>query len=62
MPSSDILQRAQSEPVKALLRKQTDEARARGVFGAPTFFVGTEMYWGNDRLDDALVCASKWAA
>jgi 2-hydroxychromene-2-carboxylate isomerase len=26
----------------------------RGIFGAPTFFVGEEMFWGNDRLDDAL--------
>lgn len=29
----------------------TDEAVSRGVFGAPTFFVGDEMYWGQDRLD-----------
>ena len=27
-----------------------DEARARGVFGVPTFFVGEQMFWGNDRL------------
>jgi 2-hydroxychromene-2-carboxylate isomerase len=30
---------------------QTDEAVGRGVFGAPTFFVGENMFWGNDRLD-----------
>jgi 2-hydroxychromene-2-carboxylate isomerase len=29
----------------------TDRAVARGVFGAPTFFVGDEMFWGKDRLD-----------
>jgi 2-hydroxychromene-2-carboxylate isomerase len=29
----------------------TDRAIARGVFGAPTFFVGDEMFWGKDRLD-----------
>ena len=61
LPSSDILERAQSEPIKTRLRKQTDDARARGIFGAPTFFVGTEMFWGNDRLDDALVFASERA-
>jgi 2-hydroxychromene-2-carboxylate isomerase len=59
LPSSDILARAQSDPAKARLREQTDEARARGIFGAPTFFVGSEMFWGNDRLDDALLFASE---
>ena len=37
--------------VKAALRASTDEAVARGVFGAPTIFVGGEMYFGQDRLD-----------
>ena len=50
---------AQSEPIKTRLRDQTEQARAKGIFGAPTFFVGTEMFWGNDRLDDALLFAAK---
>ena len=54
LPADELLRRAQSQPVKDRLRDQTDQARARGIFGAPTFFVGAEMYWGNDRLDDAL--------
>jgi 2-hydroxychromene-2-carboxylate isomerase len=29
----------------------TQEAVSRGVFGAPTFFVGNQMFWGQDRLD-----------
>ena len=37
--------------VKAALRATTEEAVARGVFGAPTMFVGGEMYFGQDRLD-----------
>jgi 2-hydroxychromene-2-carboxylate isomerase len=37
--------------VKEELRANTDEAVQRGVFGAPTFFVGNEMFWGNDRLE-----------
>jgi 2-hydroxychromene-2-carboxylate isomerase len=57
LSASDILAEAQAEPAKALLRTQTEQARARGIFGAPTFFVGTEMFWGNDRLDDALQLA-----
>ncbi|MDO5290355.1 MAG: 2-hydroxychromene-2-carboxylate isomerase [Pseudomonadota bacterium] len=37
--------------VKAQLKATTDEAVARGVFGAPTLFVGEQMFWGQDRLD-----------
>jgi 2-hydroxychromene-2-carboxylate isomerase len=42
---------ANDAAVKELLKKHTEEAVARGVFGAPTFFVGDEMFWGQDRLD-----------
>lgn len=38
------------DEVKAKLREVTGEAMERGVFGAPTFFVGDEMFWGGDRL------------
>ncbi len=58
LPAADILDQAQSEPTKTRLREQTEQARRRGIFGAPTFFVGTEMFWGDDRLDDALLFAS----
>jgi 2-hydroxychromene-2-carboxylate isomerase len=57
LSADEILAQAQAEPTKVLLRTQTERARARGIFGAPTFFVGTEMFWGNDRLDDALQLA-----
>jgi len=41
-----------NEPeTKAALRATTDEAIARGVFGAPTMFVGEQMFFGQDRLD-----------
>ena len=41
-----------AEPeVKDKLKADTQEAVARGVFGAPTFFVDGHMYWGQDRLD-----------
>ncbi|HZO22530.1 MAG TPA: 2-hydroxychromene-2-carboxylate isomerase [Steroidobacteraceae bacterium] len=53
-----VLQGAQSETNKQLLREQTERARALGIFGAPTFFVGEEMFWGNDRLEDALAQCS----
>jgi 2-hydroxychromene-2-carboxylate isomerase len=40
----------QSQPVKDQLRANTDEAIAKGAFGAPAIFVGDELFWGNDRL------------
>lgn len=36
---------------KAMLRANTEEAVERGAFGAPTFYVGDEMFFGHDRLD-----------
>jgi 2-hydroxychromene-2-carboxylate isomerase len=59
LPAAQILSAAQAEPVKSRLRQQTEEARTRGIFGAPTFFADGEMFWGNDRLEDALQFASK---
>ncbi len=49
---------AQDEANKHRLRAMTAEARSRGVFGAPTFFVGEDMFWGDDRLDDAMALAA----
>jgi 2-hydroxychromene-2-carboxylate isomerase len=49
-----IIAAAQGDACKAALRARTACAQDRGVFGAPTFFVGDEMFWGNDRLEDAL--------
>ena len=46
-----LLALAGDADVKAALRATTDEAIARGVFGAPTMFVGDEMFFGQDRLD-----------
>ena len=42
---------------KAKLKKQSEEAMARGVFGAPSFLVGDELFWGNDRLEEAVAFA-----
>jgi 2-hydroxychromene-2-carboxylate isomerase len=49
-----VLARAQADGTKRALRAATDEALRRGVFGAPTFFAGGEMFWGDDRLEEAL--------
>jgi 2-hydroxychromene-2-carboxylate isomerase len=46
----ECMQAIQEPAVKEALKVATSEAVARGVFGVPTFFVGKEMYWGQDRL------------
>lgn len=45
-----LLAAAQDDAIKARLKANTDEAVQRGAFGAPSFFIGDAMYWGNDRL------------
>lgn len=45
-----LLDAIEAQDTKDELRRSTEEAVRRGVFGAPTFFVGDEMFWGNDRL------------
>jgi 2-hydroxychromene-2-carboxylate isomerase len=46
----EVLEGAASSDAKQSLKDATSEALQRGVFGAPAFFVGDEMFWGNDRL------------
>ena len=56
-----MLELTGEQAVKDRLKANTDEAVARGVFGAPTFFVGEAMFWGQDRLsfvDQALAAAA----
>lgn len=45
-----LFEAGQQQPIKDQLRASTDDAIKRGAFGAPSFFVGDEMFWGNDRL------------
>ncbi len=53
--ADDIIGRAQSDDNKLRLRQQTEEAIAHGIFGAPSFVTSDgELFWGNDRLEDAL--------
>ncbi|MGH2903419.1 MAG: 2-hydroxychromene-2-carboxylate isomerase [Solirubrobacteraceae bacterium] len=48
------VERATRDPaVKAALRAATQDAHERGVFGVPTVAVGGEVFWGDDRLEDA---------
>ncbi|MEM7138602.1 MAG: 2-hydroxychromene-2-carboxylate isomerase [Myxococcota bacterium] len=48
------LEAANAPPTKAQLRRNTDAAQEHGIFGAPSFTVGRELFWGNDRLGTAM--------
>ena len=47
-----LLARAQEPAIKARLTENTERSVERGTFGAPTFFVGEEIYFGKDRLGE----------
>lgn len=49
-----MIEKVQSPDYKGFLRRQTEEAMILGIFGAPTFVVGEELFWGNVRLGDAI--------
>jgi len=53
------LARSSDDAAKRRLRESTDEAARRGLFGAPSFLVGDELFWGDDRLEDALAFATR---
>lgn len=52
-----VIELAKSEEIVDALAKATEEAMALGIFGAPTFAVGSEIFWGDDRLEDAIAWA-----
>ena len=56
-PAAERIAAANAE--KERLREQTERATALGIFGAPSFTVGEELFWGNDRLEAALDCWKK---
>jgi 2-hydroxychromene-2-carboxylate isomerase len=49
-----IMEASSASTNKERLRSQTEEAKRRGIFGAPSFTVGEELFWGNDRLGTAV--------
>ena len=59
LPAAEVIARAQADANKLALRCQTERAAELGLFGAPSFRVGEELFWGNDRLEDALAWARR---
>lgn len=62
LPADSVLEAAAAPGIKDGLRAQTARAAELGLFGAPSFRVGEELFWGNDRLEDALAWARSPAA
>lgn len=60
--AEDAISAANVSDNKEKLKQQTNDAIAHGIFGAPSFLVGEELFWGNDRLEDALQFATHAAA
>lgn len=55
----DAVDRIDERSERVRLRHQTERARELGIFGAPTFVVGQEIYWGHDRLEQAIAQATR---
>src|SRR4051812_6963070 len=55
--AATVLARAGADDIKAKLRASTEQAQRLGIFGAPSFIAAGELYWGNDRLEQALAAA-----
>lgn len=49
-----VIERARTEEIVQALEAETDHARDLGIFGAPSFTVDGELFWGDDRLEDAV--------
>ena len=54
-----VLELAGSSEVEAVYLDQTEKAKQVGIFGSPSFIVDGELFWGDDRLEDAIVWAIK---
>jgi len=51
---SEILDEASSSKIQHIYERNTEEAQTAGVYGAPSFEVNGEIFWGDDRLEDAI--------
>lgn len=51
---SQTMQKAQASEIGEIYAANTQEVKSTGVFGVPTFSVGPEIFWGDDRLEDAI--------
>ncbi|MBA2126194.1 disulfide bond formation protein DsbA [Hyphomicrobium methylovorum] len=63
LPVESVWAESLGDDVKGALRSNTEDAQARGIFGAPSFTTDdNELFWGDDRLDQAIAWAARAAA
>src|SRR3546814_18702758 len=60
LPGAEIAANCQDPAIKAELVANTERAVARGALGAPTFFVGDEIFFGKDHFEDGIASARPW--
>ena len=51
-----VVKKSQQQEIANEYNANTEEALAKGIFGAPSFTVENEIFWGDDRLEDAIEC------
>ena len=56
LDSDSVIKQAQTEEIEQKYLKNTEMAKNKGIFGSPTFIVENEVFWGDDRCEDAI----KW--
>lgn len=52
--SDSIIGRANSQEIRDKFMAETEDAKGLGIFGSPTFKCGSEIFWGDDRFEDAI--------
>ncbi|MFP4326382.1 MAG: 2-hydroxychromene-2-carboxylate isomerase [Paracoccaceae bacterium] len=57
LDAAAVMARAEAPEIAQALAAETEAAEAAGLFGVPSFTVGSELFWGDDRLEDALAWA-----
>lgn len=53
------VERSRTPAIKDALKAQTELAESKGIFGSPSFIVGDELFWGDDRLEQAIAWAKR---
>ena len=56
LDSDSLIKKAQTDEIEQKYLKNTEMAKIKGIFGSPTFIVENEVFWGDDRCEDAI----KW--
>ena len=59
LDSDNVIKQAQKDDIEQKYLKNTEMAKNKGIFGSPTFIVENEVFWGDDRCEDAIKWLSK---